>query len=50
MDDVDDANDSILKHKPLCATYNSRRGKKKRTIVKKEGDVYRTYGTKVILV
>ncbi|KAG5549050.1 hypothetical protein RHGRI_014426 [Rhododendron griersonianum] len=43
--------DSILKHKTLWATYTSKRdkGKKKKT-VKKQGDLYRTYGTRVIPV
>lgn len=50
MDDVDGTSDSVLKHKPLWATYDSRRGKKKKTVVKKEGDLYRTYGTRVIPV
>lgn len=50
MDDPDGTSDSVLKHKPLWATYDSRRGKKKRTVVKKDGDLYRTYGTRVIPV
>ncbi|PON93169.1 Transmembrane protein [Trema orientale] len=50
MDDVDGTSDSVLKHKPLWATYDSRRGKKKKTMVKKEGDLYRTYGTRIIPV
>ncbi|KAF4361439.1 hypothetical protein F8388_012899 [Cannabis sativa] len=50
MDDVDGISDSILKHKPLWATYDSKRGKKKTKSVKKEGGLYRTYGTRVIPV
>jgi len=51
MDDSDTSTDSILKHKPLWATYSSKRGKgKKRKTVKKQGDLYRTYGTRVIPV
>lgn len=51
IDPSDSSTDSILKHKPLWATYTSKRdkGKKKRT-VKKQGDLYRTYGTRVIPV
>ncbi|KNA15313.1 hypothetical protein SOVF_098720 [Spinacia oleracea] len=45
MDESDDSKDSILKHKPLWATFGKQ--KKKRTL-KKEGNFYRTYGTRVI--
>ncbi|XP_024030238.1 uncharacterized protein LOC21392607 isoform X2 [Morus notabilis] len=50
MDDTDGSSDSILKHKPLWATYDSKLGKKKKKTVKKEGSLYRTYGTRVIPV
>ncbi|CAI9776768.1 unnamed protein product [Fraxinus pennsylvanica] len=52
MDETDGAGDSILKHKPLWASYNSQRGKdkKRRTEKKKQGDLYRTYGTRVVPV
>lgn len=52
MDHPDDLGDSILKHKPLWATYGSKLGKdkKKKKIPKKEGNLYRTYGTRVVPV
>lgn len=51
MDDPDGSSDSILKHKPLWATYGSKRGKEKKgRAEKKQGDLYRTYGTRVIPV
>ncbi|XAR56982.1 hypothetical protein NMG60_11024971 [Bertholletia excelsa] len=50
-DESDDSSDSLLKHKPLWATYSSKSGKdKKRKKEKKQGDLYRTYGTRVIPV
>lgn len=51
-DETEGSNDSILKHKPIWASYGGpKRSKdKKRRVVKKEGDVYRTYGTRVIPV
>lgn len=49
MDESEGSSDSILKHKPLWANYDSKRGKKKKT-EKKQGDLYRTYGTRVIPV
>ncbi|PSR92497.1 capsid protein [Actinidia chinensis var. chinensis] len=54
MEDSDVSSDSLLKHKPLWATYSSKRGKdakdKKKRMEKKQGDLYRTYGTRVIPV
>lgn len=50
MDESDGASDSILKHKPLWATYDKKSGKKKKKIERKQGDLYRTYGTRVIPV
>ncbi|KAI3469273.1 hypothetical protein Pfo_025936 [Paulownia fortunei] len=52
MDDTDGTGDSILKHKPLWASYGSRRQKDKRRRLekKKRGDLYRTYGTRVVPV
>lgn len=49
-DESDGSSDSILKHKPLWATYNSKRGKDKKKKKSKQGDLYRTYGTRVIPV
>lgn len=51
MDDTD-GSDSILKHKPIWATYGPRRQKDKRRKPekKKQGDLYRTYGTRVVPV
>ncbi|XP_030539845.2 uncharacterized protein LOC115747721 [Rhodamnia argentea] len=51
MGESDDSSDSILKHKPLWATYNTKIGKdKKKGVKKKKGDLHRTYGTRVIPV
>lgn len=50
MDESNGSTDSILKHKPLWASYDSKRGKKRRRIVKKQGDLQPTYGTRVIPV
>ncbi|XP_062174534.1 uncharacterized protein LOC133879771 [Alnus glutinosa] len=50
MDESEGSSDSILKHKPLWASYNSKQGKKKKKTEKKQGDLYRTYGTRVIPV
>ncbi|XP_050218417.1 uncharacterized protein LOC126669117 [Mercurialis annua] len=55
MDEPDGSGDSMLKHKPLWASYDSRHGKenkkkKKKKEQKKQGDLYRTYGTRVIPV
>eukprot|EP00261_Vitis_vinifera_P019153 XP_010649505.1 PREDICTED: uncharacterized protein LOC100258488 isoform X2 [Vitis vinifera] len=51
MDESDGSGDSILKHKPLWATYASKRGKeKKKKTEKKQSDLHRTYGTRVIPV
>ncbi|XP_060197676.1 uncharacterized protein LOC132626724 isoform X1 [Lycium barbarum] len=52
MDESDGTADSVLKHKPIWATYNQNRKKeKKRTVEKKkQGGLHRTYGTRVIPV
>ncbi|XP_059280789.1 uncharacterized protein LOC132034449 isoform X3 [Lycium ferocissimum] len=52
MDESDGTTDSVLKHKPIWATYNQNRKKeKKRTVEKKkQGGLHRTYGTRVIPV
>ncbi|EEF43107.1 uncharacterized protein LOC8258833 [Ricinus communis] len=51
MDEPDGSGDSILKHKPLWASYDSRHGReRKKKEQKKQGDLYRTYGTRVIPV
>ncbi|KAK3002601.1 hypothetical protein RJ639_022373 [Escallonia herrerae] len=51
MDEGDDSGDSILKHKPIWATYRPKSGKEKnKRAVKKQGNLYRTYGTRVIPV
>ncbi|PRQ39472.1 hypothetical protein RchiOBHm_Chr4g0425571 [Rosa chinensis] len=49
-DESDGASDSILKHKPLWSTYDKKGGKKKKKKERKQGDLYRTYGTRVIPV
>lgn len=54
MDESDSSGDSIVKHKPLWASYDSRLSKEKKKKMKKaqkkQGDLYRTYGTRVIPV
>lgn len=53
MDESDGTSDSVLKHKPIWATYNQNRKKEKKKITvdkKKQGDLYRTYGTRIIPV
>ncbi|GMH29725.1 hypothetical protein Nepgr_031568 [Nepenthes gracilis] len=51
MDESADSSDSILKHKPMWPSYGQRQGKtKKRMAEKKHGDLYRTYGTRVLPV
>ncbi|XWS38926.1 hypothetical protein CRYUN_Cryun18bG0005600 [Craigia yunnanensis] len=51
MDESENSTDSILKRKPLWATYNSKSGKdKKKKKQKKKGDLHPTYGTRVIPV
>ncbi|KAL7144319.1 hypothetical protein ABFS83_07G004500 [Erythranthe nasuta] len=52
MEDSDGTDESILKHKPLWASYGSRNQKdrKKSSEKKKQGNVYRTYGTRVVPV
>ncbi|KAG8370534.1 hypothetical protein BUALT_Bualt14G0127000 [Buddleja alternifolia] len=52
MDETDGTGDSILKHKSLWSSYSSKRRKDKRRKPekKKHGDLYRTYGTRVVPV
>ncbi|KAK7363464.1 hypothetical protein VNO77_05608 [Canavalia gladiata] len=50
MEESEGSTDSILKHKPLWASYSSKHDKKKRKKVKKQGDLQPTYGTRVIPV
>ncbi|OWM88046.1 uncharacterized protein LOC116208657 [Punica granatum] len=50
MDESDESTDSILKHKPIWATYDPKVGKDKKKRKKNQGDLYRTYGTRVIPV
>lgn len=50
MDESEGSTDSILKHKPLWASYNLKHAKKKRKKVKKQGDLQPTYGTRVVPV
>ncbi|KAF5189349.1 Transmembrane protein [Thalictrum thalictroides] len=51
MDESDGSSDSIIKHRSLWATLRPERGKDKiRKSQKKPGNLYRTYGTRVIPV
>ncbi|KAK1320016.1 hypothetical protein QJS10_CPB04g01017 [Acorus calamus] len=51
MDESDGSEDSIIKHRPLWAAYNTKSKKDKRkTERRKAGNLYRTYGTRVIPV
>ncbi|XP_047317007.1 uncharacterized protein LOC124920547 [Impatiens glandulifera] len=48
---TDGSSDSVLKHKPVWASYTPTRGKdKKKEKAKKKGDLHRTYGTRVVPV
>ncbi|KAL8130179.1 hypothetical protein V2J09_019334 [Rumex salicifolius] len=45
------SSDSVLKHKPIWETYRPKNSKeKKKRAANKQGDMYRTYGTRVIPV
>ncbi|KAK7264722.1 hypothetical protein RJT34_32332 [Clitoria ternatea] len=50
MDESEGSTDSIVKHKPLWASYSTQRSKKKKKEVKKQGNLQPTYGTRVIPV
>lgn len=50
MDESEGSTDSILKHKSLWDSYNSKYSQKRRKKVKKQGDLQPTYGTRVIPV
>lgn len=51
IDEVDSLQDSAIKQKPIWESYNPRYGKdKKSSGKKKKGNLYRTYGTRVIPV
>lgn len=51
IDEVDSLQDSAIKLKPIWESYNPRYGKdKKSSGKKKKGNLYRTYGTRVIPV
>ncbi|XP_071708536.1 uncharacterized protein [Rutidosis leptorrhynchoides] len=50
MDETDGISDSILKHKPIWAPNPKSRRKKTKTVQKKQGDLHRTYGTRVVPV
>lgn len=50
-DESDGSSDSLLKHKPVWATYGSKIMKDRRKkMQKKLGDMHRTYGTRVVPV
>ncbi|MCL7033682.1 hypothetical protein MKW94_016211 [Papaver nudicaule] len=51
MENSDGSSDSVIKHRPIWETYSPKRGNiKKKDKQKKLGDLYRTYGTRVIPV
>ncbi|KAL3505618.1 hypothetical protein ACH5RR_031000 [Cinchona calisaya] len=51
VDESEGTSDSLLKHKPVWAAYGQwGKDKKWRKQMKKQGDLYRTYGTRVIPV
>ncbi|XVF38877.1 hypothetical protein REPUB_Repub20aG0140100 [Reevesia pubescens] len=51
MDESENSTDSVLKHKSLWASFIEKSGKdKKKKKQKKKGDLYPTYGTRVIPV
>ncbi|CAL9113276.1 unnamed protein product [Musa acuminata var. zebrina] len=51
MDEADSSQDSMIKHKPIWESYIPKHGRdKKSSGKKKQGNLYRTYGTRVIPV
>ncbi|KAJ9559366.1 hypothetical protein OSB04_013980 [Centaurea solstitialis] len=50
IDETDGPTDSILKHKPIQAHDPKTGGKKNKKVQKKQGDLHRTYGTRVVPV
>jgi hypothetical protein len=51
MHDSDSAEDSVIKPKPIWESYLPKSEKKKRRLEKKkQGNLFRTYGTRVIPV
>ncbi|URE33022.1 hypothetical protein MUK42_17823 [Musa troglodytarum] len=51
MDETDSSQDSMIKHKPIWESYVPKHGRdKKSSGKKKQGNLYRTYGTRVIPV
>ncbi|OAY77295.1 hypothetical protein ACMD2_01701 [Ananas comosus] len=51
MDESDDSQDSIIKNRPIWESYMPKSDRdKKRSGKKKQGNLYRTYGTRVIPV
>ncbi|WOL15982.1 hypothetical protein Cni_G24764 [Canna indica] len=51
MDEVGNSQDSVIKHKPIWESYAPKHGKEKKLSgKKKQGNLYRTYGTRVIPV
>ncbi|XP_071690812.1 uncharacterized protein [Rutidosis leptorrhynchoides] len=49
-DEMDGLTDSLLKHKPPQAYNLKTKGQKNKKVQKKQGDVHRTYGTRVVPV
>ncbi|KAI7730213.1 hypothetical protein M8C21_031792 [Ambrosia artemisiifolia] len=49
-DETDGVSDSIIKHKPIWASNPRSRKKKTKRVQKKQGDLHRTYGTRVVPV
>lgn len=50
MDASDDVSDSILKRKPIWGPNVRSRKTKTKSVQKKQGDLHRTYGTRVVPV
>ncbi|PWA71966.1 hypothetical protein CTI12_AA275840 [Artemisia annua] len=50
MDETDGPSDSVLKHKPLRSYNPQTRRQKNKRVLKKHGDLHRTYGTRVVPV
>ncbi|MQM00423.1 hypothetical protein Taro_033158 [Colocasia esculenta] len=50
LDESSSSKDSVIKHRPLWETYTMKLGSKNKKDTKKEGNVYRTYGTRVVPV
>lgn len=50
LDNTEGPEDSVIKRRPVWETYSPKLAKEKKRVGKKEGNMYRTYGTRVVPV